>query len=101
MAKQLLDAGANVEALDVNAATPLHYAAVQGHDELVTLLVTHGANVLHRDKKDISAVQRAAASGRLEVVKILLDRGAPLMDTDAQGTNHSRDCLILHHYSST
>lgn len=71
--------------MDINAATPLHYASVQGHEKVVEILISNKADVLQRDKKNISTVQRATTSGRLEVVKILLNNNANIEDKDAQG----------------
>ena len=40
--QRLIDAGAKVESLDVNGATPLHLACLHGHLETVKTLMTAG-----------------------------------------------------------
>ena len=45
-AKLLLDAGANVNAVNGHGATPITLAAAQGHCEVLEVLVSHhGANL--------------------------------------------------------
>ena len=68
--KLLLDAGADVHALDDYA---LRRASYRGHTEVVKLLLEAGANVHACD--DI-AMQLASLHGRTEVVKLLSDWGA-------------------------
>ena len=45
VAKMLLDAGANVNAVINNGNTPLHYASRNGHDKVAKMLLDAGANV--------------------------------------------------------
>jgi len=68
--KLLLEAGANVHAWGDYA---LHMASLRGHTEVVKLLLEAGANVHACD--DI-AMQLASLHGRTEVVKLLSDWGA-------------------------
>ena len=44
MVKLLLDRGAEPNAADQLGATPLHYAAVEGHKAVVQLLMSRGAD---------------------------------------------------------
>lgn len=59
LAKYLLDIGAQVDALDENERTPLHWAAFFGatHGDLIALLLRHGADMTRRDKLKLTAVQ--------------------------------------------
>ncbi len=59
LAKYLLDVGAQVDALDENERTPLHWAAFFGatHGDVITLLLRHGADMTRRDKLKLTAVQ--------------------------------------------
>ncbi len=43
--KQHLDAGTDLNAKDEWGTTPLHYAAIEGHKEVVELLIVKGADV--------------------------------------------------------
>jgi ankyrin repeat protein len=51
MVKVLLDAGANVNAVDRLGRTPLHYAAAQGFDPIVEALRQAGAKVDDKDNQ--------------------------------------------------
>jgi ankyrin repeat protein len=47
--KQNLEAGTNVNSKGDDGNTPLHYAAFQGHTEIVELLITGGADINERN----------------------------------------------------
>ena len=47
MVKELLDAGADVNALSATKATPLHKAVDYGQCEVIKMLIKHGACVCH------------------------------------------------------
>ena len=44
VARYLIERGANKEAATSDGATSLHFAAFDGHTEVVRMLVEHGAN---------------------------------------------------------
>lgn len=50
MAELLIAHGCMVNACDKKDRRPLHYAAYQGHEDLVRLLLNHGADVNVKDK---------------------------------------------------
>lgn len=50
MADLLITQGCVVNACDKKDRRPLHYAAHQGHEDLVRLLLNHGADANVRDK---------------------------------------------------
>ncbi|XP_012691221.2 ankyrin repeat and KH domain-containing protein 1 isoform X2 [Clupea harengus] len=64
-----------------NHDTALTLACAGGHEELVSVLITHGANIEHRDKKGFTPLILAATAGHVGVVEILLDKGG---DIEAQ-----------------
>ena len=66
-----------VDAKDQKGRTPLHYAAMYGHEEIVQLLLLRGATCGVRDYLGRSALQHAAENGHLSTVKQLLAMGAP------------------------
>ncbi|KAJ3376336.1 hypothetical protein HDU84_000354 [Entophlyctis sp. JEL0112] len=74
--KWLVDHGANVNAENVNKATPLHIASQNGHLEVVKWLVDHGANVNAENVQKATLLHIASQNGHLEVVKWLVDHGA-------------------------
>src|SRR3990172_7504907 len=68
----LLDAGANVNAVDEFGKTPLHGAAARGHVEVVRALrAAAGANVNARDDFGRTPLHEAAERGHVEVVRAL------------------------------
>jgi uncharacterized protein len=75
---QLLDQ-APVElthALDITGKTALHWAAAQGNDDIVRLLLDHGFTINAQDADGNTPLHLAARNGNLSTVKLLLARGA-------------------------
>lgn len=73
---ELLSKG-NVEARGWNDLTPLHYAALNGHEKVVELLVQNGADVNARDNKvGWAPLHLAAINGHVAVARLLLAEDA-------------------------
>lgn len=49
--------------------TPLHVAAVYGHNKITKLLLEYGANIRPRDEENGTPLHLAAGEGNLEVNK--------------------------------
>lgn len=62
--------GANVQ--DSSGYSALHHAALNGHKEIVKLLLDHDASTNIVDVKGSSPLHLAAWSGNVEIVKLLL-----------------------------
>jgi len=60
--KQLLAAGANVNAKNKWGGTPLHWAARGGHKEIVELLIAKGVNVNAKDDEGETPLDQAGTS---------------------------------------
>ena len=58
--------------------TPLHYAATNGHLDIVRFLLDKGAYVDPESPNQTTALMMAVRGGHIHVVKELLDRGANL-----------------------
>lgn len=56
--------------------TPLSWAVINNHLDVVEFLVEHGANVNFKDDTDHTILHMAARTGNPEMVKYLLARGA-------------------------
>lgn len=64
MVKLLIDNGATVDVkYDLWKQTPLHFAAEEGHMNVVKLLIDHIADVNMKDKFGDTPIHRAALSG--------------------------------------
>lgn len=57
--RDLLDAGSDPNAQDVEGQTPLHCAAMCGHEEVARELLSQGANVALCDDEGLTAAQCA------------------------------------------
>jgi len=77
MARVLLQAGANVNALNrLKAVTPLLIASNNGSAAMIGLLLEKGADANLANAPGTTPLMLAAASGTVDAVKALLDHGA-------------------------
>jgi len=74
----LIEFGANINAADKDGATPVFYAAGNGHTEVIKLLIECGVEVNTADTDDYTPLNIAAHIGYTEVVKLLIENGADL-----------------------
>ena len=85
IAEILLRHGANVNAKDKHAMTPLMNGVAQRNQDKVRLLIEHGANV--NDSNDLggTALMTAAVLGQFEILQLLLASGARINQQDNNG----------------
>lgn len=62
--------------------TPLHYAALRGHDDIAKILIARNAPLDTRDKLGRTPLHCAAGNGQVSVAELLLDKGAKVNETD-------------------
>ena len=75
--KELLKAGADVNAKMINGYTALMFAAEQGHDDTVASLLSAGAEVNVRNSVDNdTALSLAEGAGRTSTVRLPKKAGA-------------------------
>jgi ankyrin repeat protein len=76
-----------VNATDSNGATPLHYAALYVHKDVVQLLLASGAEVNAKAHDGVTPLHYCAASrGSKDVAKLLLANGAEVNAKDQHGS---------------
>ena len=76
LVRTLLDAGADVNAPQVDGMTALHWAVYHDAGETAGLLVRSGANVEAENRYGVSPLSVAATNGNADIVTLLLDAGA-------------------------
>ncbi|MCY4633512.1 MAG: ankyrin repeat domain-containing protein [Acidobacteria bacterium] len=74
--RDLLAAGAGVDAASVDGATALHWAVHRDLPELVRLLLDSGADVSAANRYGVQPIALAATNGSAAVLRRLLDAGA-------------------------
>ena len=70
--KILLEAGADISALDENERTPLHYAA-HNRVDVVKMLLDNGADVSAVDRQQQTALDLAEDRKKIDVLKLLIE----------------------------
>ena len=82
---RLLDAGADVKALDDTESTPLHLASRNGYQRVVVELLSRGSDIEAIDTNHSSSLHVAAEFGHVEVMQTLIEARSNLSRVDAQG----------------
>ena len=83
--RQLIQEGHNVNRRDYYGDTPLMWAAVDGHDQVVQELIRAGADVNVKNNYKQTALHKANSRGHSSVVKTLAEAGANLNVQDVGG----------------
>lgn len=70
-----LEVGCDIDAVDSDAKTPLHWACERGHVDVAVLLIVHGANIFSQASDGRTSLHFAAQNNHLSLVKRLLSFG--------------------------
>jgi len=81
----LLNAGVDVDQIDLKRETALHYAAIQGNIEAATTLLNSGAGINLKRGDGRTALHLAAACNHPKFVELLLGKGAAVNAKDSAG----------------
>ena len=71
VARSLLEAGSNVDAKNLEEATPLHWAARKNNVELMQILLSVGCDTTIQNKWGATAIEQAASFGQQEAVQLI------------------------------
>jgi ankyrin repeat protein len=74
---RLIEAGEDINGSDIFGNTPLIYAAMSGHAEMVELLLQNGAYTQKKNKRGLDCLESARERGQRQIEGIL--RGAQLL----------------------
>lgn len=74
--KLLLNQGANTAAIDENGDTPLHFAAIMGHETIVELLLDSGADIDAEDDYGSTSFNFTLIGNNGDAAQLLEIRGA-------------------------
>lgn len=72
----LLDAGADVNVVNINGQSPLHVAVIHDSLKSASLLLDAGADINHEDGTGTSALKFAVHKKNMGMVQLLVQRGA-------------------------
>ncbi|MCP4371747.1 MAG: ankyrin repeat domain-containing protein [Deltaproteobacteria bacterium] len=91
--RKLIDAGADVNVINKDKATPLYIASQEGHTEIVKMLLEAKADVNKGSMdSDLTPLLMATNGGHTEVVQLLLEAGA---DVKLKLNNSRQEFTIL------
>jgi ankyrin repeat protein len=66
---------------------PLHYAAREGHEGLISFFIERNANINIKNASGAAPLHEAARSGNLRIIEMILDKGAEINAQDAKGNS--------------
>ncbi len=84
--KALLDKGEEVDAKQ-SGQTALHFAAMNGKIDIISILIARGAKVDVQDDQGVTPLMLAASNGKLEAIQALVAQGAKIETQNKMGEN--------------
>lgn len=75
----------NINYVDNDGYSALHYACGKGTRDIVKMLIAHNADVNLTSNRGVTPLHLAAKTGNKEIIKILVDEGADINATDDSG----------------
>lgn len=66
----------DLSSMDEEGNTPMHFAAVGGHADVVKILIEHGANVEVKSRDGFTPMHSVAQGDHSKVLELLIEKGA-------------------------
>lgn len=85
--KEILDGGASIDAVAYGGQTALHYAAMFGNANLISVLLEYGADINAKKNDGLTPLMSAVRYDQAEVVKCLVDHEADWTIPNYAGQN--------------
>ena len=92
----LINAGANINAVDKSKNTPLHHSAMSGHHQTIQLLLKRGSNIHAVNNVGNSALMEAVSHGHEIAVTSLLREGADPRVANNKKVKISKCLMTVH-----
>jgi len=78
---------ANYDLRRSDGLAPLHFAAREGHEGLISFLIERKAHVNIKSSSGSTPLHEAARSGKVSVINLIIDNGAEVNVQDAKGNS--------------
>jgi len=85
VARKLINAGADVNAISTQYWTPLMYSAFSGNNKMTELLLLNGAKIEARNSDGLTPLMLAVLRDKSSAVSILIEHGADVNAEDRDG----------------
>ena len=85
VARALIAAGADLEAVNHELDRPLHLAASVGNLEVVEVILEEGGDLYSRGSQENTALHQAAQAAQVEIMEELVSRGLRIDDVNISG----------------
>lgn len=98
IAKMLIDAGADINALNINGWTPLHRFSFMNSIKAAKFFIKHGAKLDIPDKHNCTPLYYAVKCGYPRMAELLIDAGANVNVQDNLGLTPLHVCALTSNY---
>ena len=94
---ELLTCGANINDKDNNGRSSLILTSMDGHVDVVEMLLSKGSSIMDKDNLGYSSIMWASYKGHVKVAELLLSKDADVNDVSNTGTSSIRLASMTGH----
>ena len=91
----MLESGADINAKDKTAKTPLHLAAAKNKTETAIMLIEKGCALSPQDENGDTPLHVALTSASLEMIELLVEKGADIFLKNAKGKSSAASSIDI------